>query len=194
MPQGALAISSAQFKEFPDFYEAYYNEGIAETQLHQENNALQSFQKAIDLSGGHYARAYVGYRLVLVQLGRSEEAEPIVRQGLEEDPSLSDGHAVLSLVLFNQNRLDDGEEAAPKALRMPDPAVKNAVLMLAHIHLKRGEYRSAVQDLEDYLQTVCPTPCEDNTESTQYVRKLLSEAKAKSVGQDPAGEPRANIR
>ncbi len=40
--------------EFPDYYEAYSNKGAAELLLNQKDEALQSFQKAIDLSGGHY--------------------------------------------------------------------------------------------------------------------------------------------
>ena len=191
LAKGDAAGSLLQFKratqEFPGFYEAYYNEGIAETQLHQRDEALRSFQKAIDIRGGHYARAYFGYGLVLAQLGRTDEAEFLVRRGLDEDPSLSDGYAVLSILLFNRNRLDEAEEAAQKALRMPNPSTRNALITLTHVHLRKGEYQSAAQDLEGYLKAVRASPCKDDEEYNQYARKLLGEIQGKMVAQNSAG-------
>ncbi|MGB7845814.1 MAG: tetratricopeptide repeat protein [Candidatus Acidiferrum sp.] len=190
---GSLRHFRRAIQEFPGFYEAYYNEGVAETQLQQTDEALQSFQSAINLSGGRCARAYFGYSLVLARLGRSKEAESIVRRGMEEDPSLSDGYAVLSTVLFNQNRLDDAEEAAHKALRLPNPSARSAFLTLADVHLRKGDYRSAAKDMESYLRAVGSTPCKDDAEFNQRIRKLLSEIKAKTAGQLPKGEPRVDI-
>jgi tetratricopeptide (TPR) repeat protein len=89
---GSLQHFRRAIQEFPGFYEAYYNKGVVETELHQAEEALQSFQKAIDLSGGHCARAYFGYALALDQQGDAKDAkdakdaEQIVRRGLEEDP------------------------------------------------------------------------------------------------------------
>jgi tetratricopeptide (TPR) repeat protein len=186
---GSLQHFRRAIQEFPDFYEAYYNEGAAEIQLHQKEEALQSFQRAIDLSGGHYARAYIGYSLVLAQQGESKDAEVIVRRGLEEDPSLSDGYAILSMVLFDQNQLEEAEAAAHKALLLHNPSARNAHLTLGYVHLKRGEYRLAVQDLEAHLKAVRSTPCKDDTQRNQYIRKLLIEAKAKSAGQNHEGAP-----
>ena len=191
LAKGDVAGSLLQFKraiqEFPDFYEAYYNEGIAGTQLRQPKEALQSFQRAIDIRGGHYARAYFGYSLVLAQQGRSEEAEPLVRRGLDEDPSLSDGYGVLSIVLYNLNRLDEAEEAAHKALRVLNPSPRNAYITLAHVHLKKGEFRKAEQYLESYLQAVRASPCKDDEEYNLHVRKLLDEIKEKIVAENVAG-------
>jgi tetratricopeptide (TPR) repeat protein len=184
---GSLEHFRRAIQEFPGFYEAYYNKGVAETQLHQKDEALQSFQKAIDLSGGHCAGAYFGYSFVLAQQGRPKDAELIVRRGFEEDPSSSDGYSVLAFVLFGQNRLDEAEAAAHKALLLPHHSPRSALLTLAYIHLGRGEYRLAVQDLEAYLKAVRSTPRKDDTEHNQYIRNLLNEAKAKSVEQIPEG-------
>jgi tetratricopeptide (TPR) repeat protein len=191
LTRGDAAGSLIQFKravhEFPSFYEAYYNEGIAEIQLHQTDEALQSFQKAIDIRGGRYARAYFGYGLVLAQLGRSEEAESLVRRGLEEDSSLSDGYAILSILLFNRNRLEEAEEAAHKALRMPNPSTRNALITLAHVHLKKGQYQAAAQDLEGYLKAARASPCKDDEEYNQSIRKMLGEIQGKIVAQNAFG-------
>src|SRR5258708_14004356 len=37
---------------FPDFYPPYYHMGVAETNLGRKDEAMQAFQKSIDLSGG----------------------------------------------------------------------------------------------------------------------------------------------
>jgi tetratricopeptide (TPR) repeat protein len=186
---GSLHHFARAIQEFPGFYEAYYDKGIAETQLHQWNEALQSFQKSIDLSGGRYACAYFGYSVVLAQQGKPKDAELIVRRGLEEGPTLclSFGYGVLSIVLFAQNRLDAAEAAAHKALLLPNPSRRNALLALAQVHFKRSEYQLAVQDLEAYLKAVPSTPRKDDAEHNQYIWKLLNEAKAKSVEQNAEG-------
>ena len=178
---GSLEHFRRAIQEFPGFYEAYYNKGVAETHLHQKDEALHSFQKAIDLSGGRCANAYFGYSLVLAQQGRPKDAELIVLRGLEEDPSLSDGYSVLASVLFDQNRLDEAEAAAHKALLLANRSPRGPLLTLAYIYLRRREYRLAVQDLEAYLKAVRSTPWKDDAEYSQYIRRLLSEAKAKSV-------------
>jgi outer membrane protein assembly factor BamD (BamD/ComL family) len=87
-------------------------------------------------------------------------------------------------VLFEQNRL---EAAAHKALLLPNPSRRNALLALAHVHFVRREYQLAVQDLEAYLKAVPSTPWKDDAEHDQYIRKLLSEAKANSVEQNADG-------
>jgi tetratricopeptide (TPR) repeat protein len=64
MRKGDVAGSLSHFKraiqECPSYPQAYYQKGLAEIRLDQPNEALHSFQKAIDLSGGHYALAYFG--------------------------------------------------------------------------------------------------------------------------------------
>lgn len=70
MRKGDVAGSLSHFKraiqECPSYAQAYYLKGLAEIRLDQPNEASQSFQKAIDLSGGHYALAYFGYAQALV--------------------------------------------------------------------------------------------------------------------------------
>lgn len=178
---GSLRHIHRAIQVFPGFYEAFYDEGIAEMLLGRKADALQSFQKAIDLSGGHYASAYVGYGLVLAQQGNPTDAEPVVRRGLEEDPSLPDAFSVLSIVLFQEGRLNEAEQAARSALQMPNPLAGNAFFALAQVHLQRGEYRLAVQDLESCLQFTRSGLYMLDAEFIRHLEKQLAEAKAKIV-------------
>jgi tetratricopeptide (TPR) repeat protein len=191
--EGSQDFFRRAIQTYPSYYEAYYNLGVAESQLHQWSEALQFFQKAIDLSGGGFAHGYFGYGLVLNQLGQSNDAEKIVRRGLEQEPDLSDGYAVLSIALFNQNRLDEAEEAAQKSLRLPNASPRNALLALAHIHFKKGDYRAAAKDLESYLEAVRAAPHKHDAESDPYIQRLLSQAKARSAGQNQEGASRGDL-
>jgi tetratricopeptide (TPR) repeat protein len=97
---GSLRHFDAAIRVSPEYYEAYYNEGVAEMQLRNNQEALRCFQRAIDLSDGSYARAEFGYGLALLRAGKAEEAERVVRHGLASDPNNADGHVVLGFVLL----------------------------------------------------------------------------------------------
>jgi len=179
---GSLRYFDRAIHEFPDYYEAYTYKGAAEFLLNRRDEALQSFQKAIDLSGGHYARAYFGYGVLLLKQGKPEDAERLVRRGLAEDPNIADGHVVLSMILFNEGRFDEAEKSAGEAVRMPDSTGWRAFLVLASVHLRRAEYTSAVTDLERYLQAARNNPsCGADIESIQ---RILAEIK-RSMKQAP---------
>src|SRR6266404_3607184 len=128
-PAGSLKHFNAAIQISGDYYEVYYHRGVAEMQLGESDEAMQSFQRAIDLSDGRYARAEFGYGLILCRQGKTEEAERIVRHGLEADPNSSDGHVVLGYVLLKSNRLDEAEKSAHEALELNDPNSAKAYLV-----------------------------------------------------------------
>ena len=150
--KGSLLYFDKALQNFPGFYEAYNAKGVAEINLNREDQAAQSFQRAIDLSGGRYARANFGYGLVLLRQGKSEEAEAIVRRGLEQDPTRGAGHLLLAMVLFKLSRLDAAEKSAHEALSHSGQDLSDAYLVLAVIHAKRRDYLAQVEDLETYLK------------------------------------------
>src|SRR5437588_2736114 len=49
---GSLAHFTKATQAFPEYYEAYYHVGVVETTLGHFDEAMQAFQKAIDLSSG----------------------------------------------------------------------------------------------------------------------------------------------
>jgi tetratricopeptide (TPR) repeat protein len=156
LQKGDTARSLSYFQravhECPTYHEAYCQKGLAEVRLGQMSDAVQSFQKAIDLTGGHYALAYFGYGQALARLGRLEDAEAILRRGLEQDPTSAEGYTALSLVLVDEHHLSEAENVAEKALQLPDPNSWKARLALACIRVNKGQYQAAVEHLEDFLQ------------------------------------------
>ena len=143
----AAAIAAA-----PDFPEAYYHRGVAESQLGQNEEALRSFQAAMDLSDGHEPRAEFGYALVLSRIGSATEAERIVRHGLQTDPNISDGHVVLGVILLKLNRFDEAEKSAQEAILLQQPSSVKGHLILADVQGERGNFAGQAYELEEYLE------------------------------------------
>ncbi len=148
---GSLSHFTKAAQVFPEYYEAYYHVGAVETTLGHLDEAMKAFQKAIDLSGGRYAWAEFGVGYVLYLQGKPEEAETVVRRGLELDSSSPDGYLILGMALLRLNRLDDAEKSAREAL-LRNPNFAQAYLVLADAYARRHEYRAQLQGLEAYLK------------------------------------------
>ena len=162
---------------FPDYYEAYYHMGVADLRLGREEDAAQAFQKAIDLSGGHYAWAQFALGLLLCRRGEYAEAETVIRKGLDVDGSPATGHLFLSVALFRLNRLEDAEKSAREAL-LRKPGFAWAYLVLADVHGRRGEYARQLQDLDAYLKLEPDGPASKQVrEVREVVRRIVFRTK-----------------
>jgi tetratricopeptide (TPR) repeat protein len=159
----------------PEYYEAYYHRGTMEMKLGHRDQAMQSFQTAIELSGGEYARAEFGLGYLLYLQGKTSEAEPIVRRGLEVDGNSPEGHAILGMVLLRLDRLEEAEKSAQEALlRKPDYA--EAYLVLADVCARRHEYRVQIENLDAYLRLAPAGPANDKVRQVRVATlRLLSQ-------------------
>ncbi len=160
-------------------------------QLGKSDEALESFQKAIDLSDGHYARAQFGYGLILCRQGKLDEAERIVRQGLETDSNIADGHVVLGFVLLKLNRSDDAEKSARKALRLNDPYAAKGYLVLADVDAARGDYQAQVRDLNAYLKIHRNDAHKAFLQAARDTAKRLA---ARTAANSPSERPSIEVR
>src|SRR5260370_10041285 len=113
---GSVSHFSKAAQAFPDYYEAFYRIGVAETRRGRLEEALPAFQKAIDLSGGRYAWAEFGIGYLLYAEGKTEEAVTTLRRGLEVDGNSPDGYTILGMVMLRLNRPDDAQKRAPQPL------------------------------------------------------------------------------
>ncbi len=166
----------------PGYYEAIYHVGLVQLRLQHEDQAIEAFQKAIDLSGGHYARARFAYALILCDRRKPEEAERLIRRGLETDPDSAQGHLFLGIALLDQNRLDEAEKSLREAL-LRTPPYPEVYLVLADVHAKRKDYQSQVQDLDAYLKLV------PSSAATADVRKVRDTAKRLGSQSAPVSSP-----
>jgi tetratricopeptide (TPR) repeat protein len=138
-------------KAFPEYYEALSQLGMAEIHLGSMEEARKAFQAAIDLSKGRYAPAQFGFGYLLYLEGKADEAEAIVRSGLEVNGNAPEGHVILGMALLALNRLDEAEKSAGEAL-LRKPGFAEAYLVLADVYARRRNYQEQLQDLETYLR------------------------------------------
>jgi len=134
----------------PDFYEAYYSIGLVDIYLARYPDAIDAFQKAIDLSFGQYLLAEFAMGVALWHDGRLPEAEAVLRRAVEADPSYAVGHLYLSVVLSEENRLEEAEKSA-RAAALRSPKLATAYLVLASINARRGDPEEQLRNLEKYL-------------------------------------------
>jgi len=174
---GSLRHFDTAIRVFPEYYEVYYHEGIAALQLHNNEEAARCFQKSIDLSDGKYGRAEFGYGLTLLREGKPEEAETVVRQGLESEPNSVDGHVVLGFVLLKLNRTEEAEKKGREVLAFNSVNAVKGYLVLSDVDGAVGNYDQQARDLDAYLRS-CPD--DPNKKMLQGVRDLAKRIAAKS--------------
>jgi tetratricopeptide (TPR) repeat protein len=172
---GSVNHFTKAIKVFPEYYEALSQLGIAEIHLGSREEARKAFQAAIDLSKGRHAAAQFGLGYLLYLEGKAEEAEAILRRGLELDGNAPDGHVILGLALLRLNRLDEAERSAREAL-LRKPGFAEAYLVLADVYARRRNYQEQVQDLETYLRLEPRGPASARAHQAREVAlKMLDE-------------------
>jgi len=172
---GSVNHFAKAIKVFPEYYEALSQLGIAEIRLGSREEARKAFQAAIDLSKGRHAAAQFGLGYLLYLEGKADEAEAILRRGLELDGNAPDGHVILGLALLRLNRLDEAERSAREAL-LRKPGFAEAYLVLADVYARRRNYQEQVQDLETYLRLEPRGPASARAHQAREVAlKMLGE-------------------
>ena len=168
-PAGSLPhfLKAAQF--FPDYFEAYYNIGVAQMTLGHTDDAIKAFQTSIDLSGGHYALPEFAYGYLLCQQERPGDAEKIIRRGLEAKDAGPEGYVILGEALKQLNRMDEAEKSAREAL-LRNPYLAGAYLVLSDVAESRGDYRLEIMDLDAYLKLL------PNGPGSELARKVRADA------------------
>jgi Tfp pilus assembly protein PilF len=148
--EGSLSHFKEATNAFPNYYEAYYQIGLADLELRRGNDAEQALQRSINLSGGGYAEPQFALGALLCERQSYEEAERVLRRAVEVDGNSWKGHYFLGQALFGQNRLADAEKSAQEVLlRRSD--VASVHILLANIHIRRQEYILGIKDLDTYL-------------------------------------------
>jgi len=165
-PAGSLSHFTKATQAFPGYFEAYYHMGVAEMKLGHNEEATKAFQMAIDLSGGRYAWAEFGFGYLLCQEGKPDEAEKIIRKGLEVEDAAPDGYVVLGNALMQLSRPDEAERSAQEAL-LRNANFADAYLVLSNVAASKGDYRAELQDLDAYLKLRPNGPASERVRQTR---------------------------
>src|ERR1700693_2143524 len=153
-PAGSLAHFQRAVLEYSGYYEAYDRIGAADLKLWRIMEAEQAFRKSIELSGSQYAHPLLALGAILDEQEKFAEAESVTRRGLDLAPETWRGHYYLAFALFGLNRLEEAKNSVHEALRLKAD-FPEAHLLLAKIHCHEGDYRSLVNDVNEYL-TLAP--------------------------------------
>jgi Carboxypeptidase regulatory-like domain/Tetratricopeptide repeat len=172
-----VAGSLNHFKEatdaYPDYYEAYYQIGLANLELRRGNEAEQALQRAIDLSGGGYADPQFALGALLCDRQEYSEAERVLRRAIEVDANSWKGHLFLGQALFGQDKLEEAEKSAREVLlRRSD--VPSVHLLLANIHIRRQEYILGIKDLDTFLSMKPEGPSSDQARAVRAAAERIA--------------------
>jgi tetratricopeptide (TPR) repeat protein len=180
-PAGSLIFFGQVLQLAPDFYEAYYDQGVAYLKLNKQTEAEAALRKAIDLSKDTFADPYITLASMFADKDRFAEAEPLAREALGIQPDSWRGHYELARALFGKGLPVDAEQSAMECRRL-QPNFPRLYILLANIQLRLGRNESVIQDLDTYLKLE-----PDGPYSAQA--KQLKEKTEKSLGRAPAPLP-----
>jgi tetratricopeptide (TPR) repeat protein len=136
---------------FSNFYEAYYEMGMADLILWRIKDAEQAFRMSIQVSEGQSAYPLFALGAVLDYQGRFAEAEGVTRKGLNLDPTSWSGHFYLGRALLGLDRLEEAEKNVREALRQKSNTAE-ALRLLADILAREKNYSVLVKGLDEYLK------------------------------------------
>jgi tetratricopeptide (TPR) repeat protein len=140
-------------KAFPDYYEAYYNMGVANLDLGNLGDAEKAFNRSVELSKGLYPRPHFSLGLTLALQKRYSEAKEVIQRGLDLDNKDAVGHCAMALVFIGEARLPEAEKSAQRAV-LSNANFATGHLLLALIHARQNEITAVVADLDQYLRLV----------------------------------------
>jgi len=181
---GSLKLFEKATKEYPDFYEAYAQMGVAYAKLADTDNAEKSFRKSMEVSHDQYAAAYVGLGELLLSEQRFTDAEPLARKALEIDSTSWQADWVLSRALIKLHRPSEAEASAAAAVKIR-PNEATLYLLLANAHTELRNDRALLDDLNHYLKL---DPTGPFAEQARRERDELQQALATSPS-SPAAPP-----
>jgi Flp pilus assembly protein TadD len=176
--RGAIAQFQRAIKDFPDFYEAYAQEGGAYMSLGELVSAEEAFMKSIELSSSQYPDALLMLSGMLNNAKRFAEAEAMARKGVTLDPTSWHGHLELARAHLGLKQLEDAEKDATEA-RDLKPTEPSVYLTLANIHIQRNDRPALLKDLDGFLKLVPTGPqAEQARKSRDELQAALNEAAA----------------
>src|SRR6266404_4237137 len=149
--QAALEDFQSAMRKAPDFYEAYYQAGMAYLSLQNPAEAEKQFRKSVELSQRLCPDADIALGSLLLQRGEAREGEPLLREGLAANPHSWPGQFALGELELTRGHEEPALAAARQAavLAPNQPVVYR---LLAIIHLRQKNYAALLTDLDAYLQ------------------------------------------
>jgi tetratricopeptide (TPR) repeat protein len=148
--QAALRDFQAATQQAPDFYEAYYETGMAYLALQNSVEAEIQFRKSVDLSQKKFPDANIALGTLLLHRNEITEGESLLRIGISGNPRSWPGQFELAQLELSRDRVDLALAAARQAasLAPQQPVVHR---LLAIIYLRQKDYPALASALDAYI-------------------------------------------
>jgi hypothetical protein len=149
--EGALRDFEAAIPKAPDYYEAYYQMGMACLALQKPADAERNLQTSVALSNQTYPDAVLALAILLLGRHDSADGEPLLRRGLELNPNSWPGYYELGKLELYRMHLEPALDAARRAESLA-PQQPKVYRLLSLIHLRQKNYQAALADLDAYIR------------------------------------------
>jgi tetratricopeptide (TPR) repeat protein len=149
--QGSLQHFERAIREYPQYYEAYAQMGVAHMYMGDAAKAEELLRTSIEMSEQTYAEGYSILASVYSTQKRFTEAEDAARQAVGLDAQSARAQHELARALHGLDLGLAAEAAALEAVRL-DPSGLDTRLLLANIHLRMRNYAALLKDLDLYLE------------------------------------------
>jgi len=183
--RGSLDQFERAIREYPGFYEAYTQIGVARTDVGDSDEAERAFRKAIELSQEKFPDAYAGLAVILSNGKRFADAEVAARKAVELNPNDWRGHGELGRALHGLQRYQDAEAPASVAVKLA-PDNPTLYLLRSSIHLQLRNLPAMVGELDTYLKLV---PTGPEADRMRDLRAKVQQAIAPSTPPAPQTPP-----
>jgi Tfp pilus assembly protein PilF len=135
----------------PNFAHAWNHLGTMAYQTKQYARAAECFREALAADPELY-EPLVNLGGVLLNLNQPEEALQHNRHAVLTRPNDALANSQLGMSYFQLGHLEPAEKYLQTAVKLDPAHFSHPQLLLAQIHLKRGERQAAAEDLEDFLR------------------------------------------
>jgi tetratricopeptide (TPR) repeat protein len=181
---GALEQFQKATKQFPTYYEAFAEAGVAEVNLNKLDDADKDLSKSIELSEGKYPAAFFYLAGLQNNQRKFDDALQTTQKGLALDANAWRGQFEMARALIGLKRADEALPFAKHAAELaPDNSQMYIVLMNANIGAHR--YADAVTAIDTFLKLSATGPQADQ------VRRLREQVVAAAQKQQAATTPPA---
>lgn len=148
---GAVAHLNRAVAAAPEFSIAWNDLGTIAYQMGQFEEAERDFRKGLEADPEAYA-PLVNLGGVLINLACWNEALEYNRQAVLKGPSDALANSQLGMTYFYSGQLDLAEKYLAAAEQIDPAHFSHPQVLLAEIHLRRGEREAAIAELQDLLK------------------------------------------
>jgi Tfp pilus assembly protein PilF len=149
--QAALRDFESATRQAPNFYEAYYQAGMAYLALQNPSEAEKQFRKAADLSQKKYGDADIALGALLLHRNAFNEGESLLRQGLALNPRSWPGQFELGELELSRGHMEAALAAAQTATQLA-PQQPVVYRLLSIIELRQKNYPALIAALDSYIE------------------------------------------